>query len=87
MTEPKFNDIKDVKEWAEKLEFINQLPKEDYEKFKTIYSKIMFLDQLERNLKQAAHCYEGLKSMIDSGDLARSVELSKRIVEIIGPED
>lgn len=94
MSEPKFNDIKDIKEWAEKLEFINQLPKEDYEKFRNIYSRILFfdtlferLDQLHRNLKQASSCYDALKTMIDSGDLARAAELSKSISKIVGEDD
>ena len=94
MEQPKFNDIKDVREWAEKLEFINQLPKEDYEKFKNIYSRIMFFDDMfenlfrpHRNLRQAATCYDALKSMVDSGDLARAVELSKKVTAIVGEDD
>lgn len=94
MSEPKFDNIEDVKEWAEKLEFINQLPKEDYEKFKGIYSRILFfsdmfekLDRLRRNLKQAAVCVEVLKPIIDSGELERAVDLSERIVAAIREDD
>ena len=93
MKKPTFDNIQDVKEWAEKLEFINQLPKEDYEKFKDLYGRIMFFDgmfdslyRLHRNMRQAATCYEKLKSMVDSGDLARAVELSKKITEIVGED-
>lgn len=93
MPNPTFNTIKDVKEWADKLEFINQLSKEDFEKFKNLYSRIMFfdsmfdgLDRLHRNLKQAATCYDALKAMVDSGDLARAVELSKAITNIVGED-
>lgn len=88
---PKFDSVEDVMKWAEKLEFINQLPKPVYEKFlETTYRRLTFFqeffDRLHRlriAVTEAGGSLPQIKQLIDDGTFQKAVELADRIASVI----